>query len=106
MVFVSFESESVNCLVMSNSVRPSAVAHQAPLSMEFFRQEYWSGFPCTPAGDLSRPGIELRSSVSPALQADSLPTEPQVLFVTCWASQVVQWVKNLPAMQETQETQV
>ena len=46
------------------------VAHQAPLSMGFSRQEYWSGLPCPPQGDLSEPGIE---PVSPALQADSLP---------------------------------
>ena len=45
------------------------VAHRAPLSMEFFRQEYWSGFPCPPPGDLPNPGIE---PPSPALQADSL----------------------------------
>ena len=34
------------------------VAHQAPLSMGFYRQEYWSGLPCPPPGDLSNPGIE------------------------------------------------
>ena len=39
----------------------------------FFRQEYWSGLPCTPPGDLPNPGIEPRF---PALQADSLPSEP------------------------------
>ena len=49
------------------------VAHQAPLSMGFPRQEYWSGLPSLPPGDLPDPGIEL---VSPALQADSLPSEP------------------------------
>ena len=38
------------------------------------RQEYWSGLPCPPPGDLPNPGIEPRS---PALQADSLPAEPQ-----------------------------
>ena len=43
-------------------------AHQAPLSMEFSRQEYWSGLPCPPPGDLPNPGIEPRSL---ALQADS-----------------------------------
>ena len=46
-------------------------AHQAPLSMWFSRQEYWSGLPFTSPGDLPDPGIEARS---PALKADSLPT--------------------------------
>ena len=49
------------------------VAHQALLSMEFSRQEYWSGLPFPSPGDLPDPGIEPRS---PALQADSLPSEP------------------------------
>ena len=43
------------------------VAHQAPLSMGFSRQEYWSGLPCPPPGYLSHPGIELASLLSPAL---------------------------------------
>ena len=51
---------------------PWAVAHQAPLSMGFFREEYWSGLSFSSPGDLPDPGIELRS---PALQADSLPSE-------------------------------
>ena len=45
----------------------------APLSMEFSRQEYWSGLPYPFPGDLPNPGIE---PVSPTLQADSLPSEP------------------------------
>ena len=45
------------------------VAHQAPLSMGFSRQEYWSGLPFPSPGDHPDPGIKLRS---PALQADSL----------------------------------
>ena len=45
------------------------VAHQAPLSMGFSRQEYWSGLPCTPPGDIPDPGIEPESLVSPALAA-------------------------------------
>ena len=45
---------------------------QAPLSMQFSGQEYWSGLPFPPPGDVPDPGIETRS---PALQADSLPTE-------------------------------
>ena len=49
------------------------IASQAPLSMEFARQEFWSGLPFPPPGDLADPGIEPRS---PALQADSLPSEP------------------------------
>ena len=50
------------------------VAHQAPLSMGFFRQESWSELPCPPSGDLPNPGIE---PGSPTLQADSLPSEPR-----------------------------
>ena len=52
---------------------PWTVAHQAPLFIGFPRQECWSGLPFPSPGDLSNPGIELRY---PALQADSLPTEP------------------------------
>ena len=48
------------------------IACQAPPSMGFFRQEYWSGLPCPPPGDLSNSGIEPRF---PALQAESLPVE-------------------------------
>ena len=53
---------------------PWTTGLQPPLSIEFSRQEYWSGLPCAPAGDLSNPRIE---PGSPALQADSLPSEPQ-----------------------------
>ena len=49
------------------------VAHQDPLSMGFPRQESWSGLPFLPLGHLPEPGIEPRS---PALQVDSLPSEP------------------------------
>ena len=52
---------------------PWAVAHHAPLSMEFSRQEYWSGLPSPSQGDLPNPGIEPRS---PVLQADALLPEP------------------------------
>ena len=44
-----------------------SAAHQAPLSMRFSRQEYWSGLLCPPAGDLPDPGTELASLMSPAL---------------------------------------
>ena len=51
---------------------PWTVAYQAPPSMEFSRQEYWSGLPFPSPGDLPDPGIEPRS---PTLQADTLPSE-------------------------------
>ena len=54
------------------SVTPRTVA-QAPLSVEFSRQEYWSGLPLPPPGDLHDPGIKPTSLVSP-MQADSSPT--------------------------------
>ena len=53
---------------MSDSfATPCAVVHQASLPMEFSRQEYWSGLPFPTSGDLSDPGIEPASLVSPAL---------------------------------------
>ena len=52
---------------------PQTVARQAPLSMGFSGQQYWSGLPFPSPGDLPDPGIEPRS---PALQANSLPSEP------------------------------
>ena len=48
-------------------VTPLPVARQAPLSMGFFRQEYWSGLLCPPPGDLPDPGIKPESPASPAL---------------------------------------
>ena len=61
----------LSCSVVSDSLL--TVARQAPLSMGFSRQEYWSGFPFPSPGDLPNSGIEPRS---PALQANSLPSEP------------------------------
>ena len=52
---------------------PWTIVYQAPPSMEFSRQEYWSGLPFPSPRDLSDPGIEHKS---PALQADTLPSEP------------------------------
>jgi len=52
------------------------VACQAPLSTEIFRQEYWGGLPFPSPEDLPDPGIKPAFLASPALQADSLPTEP------------------------------
>ena len=59
---------------MSDFTVPRTVAHQVSLSMGFSRQEYWSGLPFPSLEYLSDPGIK---PGSPALQADSLLTEPQ-----------------------------
>ena len=58
-----------SCLTLGT---PWIVAYQAPLSMGFFRQEYWSGLPFPSPGDFPNGAIKPRSL---ALQADSLPTE-------------------------------
>ena len=52
---------------------PWTLAYQAPLSIEFSRQEHWSGLPFPSPGDLPNPGIE---PGSPTLLADALPSEP------------------------------
>ena len=78
---------------------PWTVAYQAPQSMEFSRQEYWSGLPFPSPGDLPNPGIE---PGSPTLQADTLPSEPpgkrhlvffyfSTFFIMFKASLVAQW---------------
>ena len=72
-------------------VTPWDVAYQAPLSMGFPRQEYWSGLSCPPPGDLPDPGIEPRSFASPALAGRFFstvpPGKPQLSChwgLTCW----------------------
>ena len=57
------------------------VAHQAPLSMGFSRQEYWSGLPCPPPGDLPDPGIKPASLMSLALAGEFFTTN------TTWEAQ-------------------
>ena len=59
--------------VVSDSVIPWVIAHQAPLSMGFSWQEYWSGLPFPSPGDLPNQGIEPTSPPSPTLQVYSLP---------------------------------
>ena len=73
------ESESLSCSVVSHYfATPWTVARQAPLSMEFPRQEYWSGSPFLSPGDLPDPGIEPASPASPALAGGFLTTEPSI----------------------------
>ena len=64
-------------LNMSESVTPWTVAHQAPLSMEFSRQEYWSGLPFLTPWELPDPEIKPTSLASPALSGGFFTTEPQ-----------------------------
>ena len=70
------------------SETPWTVAHQAPLSMEFSRLEYWNGLPCPPPGDLPNPGLKSVSPASPALQADSLADSlyisRHISFIALW----------------------
>ena len=61
---------------------PWTVAHQVPLSMEFSRHEYWSGLPCSPLGDLPKPGIEPTTLMSLALVDGSLPLVPKKIHRT------------------------
>ena len=62
---------------MSDSATPWTAVHQTALFIAFSRQEYWSEFPFPSPGDLPDPGIE---PGSPALQADSLLSEPTGKF--------------------------
>ena len=72
--YLSKMKESVSHSLVSNSLWPQGLyTCQVLLSMEFSRQEYWSGFPFPSPGDLPYPGIKPRSA---ALQADSLPSKP------------------------------
>ena len=57
---------------MSDSATPWTVAHQAPLSVGFSRQQYWRELPCTPPGDLADLGIQPRAPAAAALHRDSL----------------------------------
>ena len=67
----------------------SVMFHQAPLSMEFSRQEYWSELPCPPPGDLPDPGIKLESLVSPALAGGFFTTS------ATWEFKVIIFLWNL-----------
>ena len=67
---VQFSSVAQSCPTLCN---PMTVAYQAPLSVGFPRQKYWSGLPFPSPGDLPNPGIKPRS---PTLQRDALTSEP------------------------------
>ena len=82
MIVLKFYSEKSESVSQSLShvqlfVSPLTVAHQALLSMELSRQEYWRGLPCPPPEDLPNPGTEHMSPDVPTLQAYSLPLSSQ-----------------------------
>ena len=62
--------------VVSDSGIPWTVAHKAPLSLGFSRQEYWSGSPFSPPGDLPNAGIKPTSPTASALASKFLPLSP------------------------------
>ena len=70
MIMMDYVLVAQSCLTLCNPVHCSPLG---ALSMEFSRQEYWSGWPFPPPEDLPNPGVKPRSST---LQADSLPSEP------------------------------
>ena len=70
-----------SCLILRNPMD-----HQAPLSMGFFRQEYWSGLPCPPPGHLPDPGIEPASLMFPSLAGRLFTTSATWEYVTPQAS--------------------
>ena len=97
---------SCQCIFLVSRVQLFAtwtVASQAPLSMGFSRQEYWSGLPCPPPGDLPDPGTEPRS---PALQVDSLPSEPPGYTYFKIKVKKKKELSSLPERNETVATQV
>ena len=71
VVQVKVKVKSLSCVRLFET--PWTVAYQAPRSMGFSRQEYWSGLPFPSPGDLPNPGIESRS---PPLEAEALTSEP------------------------------
>ena len=61
-------------------LRPGGLSHQVSLSMEFSKQEYWSGLPFSSPGDLPNPRTEPKSLLSPTLAGGSFITEPEALI--------------------------
>ena len=91
---VYFSSSSLVAKSCPTLATPQTVACQAPRSMEFSRQEYWSGLPFPSPRDLPDPGIEPRS---PALQVDSLLSEPPGMLVKMYREvKIKYWRKYVP----------
>ena len=82
-------------------VIPWTVARQALLSMGLSRQEYWSGEPLPSPGDLSHPGVK---PGSPALPAESLPSEPPGKPMQCLPQCIVTYLYEVPIFDNTKPT--
>ena len=88
------EVKSLSCVWLF--VTPWTVAYQAPPSMEFSRQEYWSGLPFPSPGDPPNPGVE---PMSPALQADALPSEPPGKpYSFLWLTNIALYICNITSL--------
>ena len=87
--------------VVTNSATPWSVTDQAPLSMGLSRQEYWSGLPCPPPGDLPTPWIESASLMSSALAGRFFSTKATLeahwegLGILNYLFAKVPWNKNI-----------
>ena len=88
-VCVCVHAQSLSCLWLF--VIPWTVACQAPLSMGFSRQEYWSGLPCPPPRDLPDPRIEPMSSASPALAGRFITKPPGTHHVCIHMPKLIKW---------------
>ena len=79
----------LRCSVVSDSASPWTIAQQAPLSLGFCQQEYWSGVPLPPPGDLPNPGIQPVSPTYPALAGRFFTTS------ATWEAQPESYLWNL-----------
>ena len=94
--FIARKHYCVSDSVVSDSVTPWNVSRQAPLSMGFPRQEYWSGLSFPSPEDLPNSGIRPRSL---AMQADSLPSEPPEKLIKCYYGKKKKSNLNFPIRQ-------
>ena len=86
---------------MSDTLQLHGLACQVPLPMEFSRQEYWSGLSFPSPGGLPHPGMQRRN---PALQADSLPSEPPGKPHLLGNTRLKKWVYSLAGNKQTSPT--
>ena len=83
------------CLTLGNPM--NCIAHQAALSKGFSRQQYWSGLPCPPPGDLPNVGIEPETFLSPALAGGFFTTSATYFFFNLFFFFFLRIVFTFPA---------